>query len=161
MLPDLLQPQGQQDLSWRCVCTGKSFPSEPESSEAQARVSSAIQFFFQSCAEIVCDTWKHLHGWLCSFLTHDHSSNKSTPFVTNNWMYMLCLTARNRFCSLVFISFPYMLLQTYIQTSVHSCACTCPLFWQFCGSVEIFRVTTKHFNFCEIALWGIIETLAT
>ena len=46
LLPDLLQPQGQQDLSWRCVCSSKSFPSEPESSEAQARVSSAIQFFF-------------------------------------------------------------------------------------------------------------------
>ena len=47
MLPDLLQPQGQQDLSWRCVYTGKSFPSEPEPSEAQAKwVSSAIQFFF-------------------------------------------------------------------------------------------------------------------
>ena len=26
------------------------------------------------------------------------------------------------------------------------------------GSVEVFRVTTKHFNFCEIALWDIIET---
>ena len=34
MLPDLLQPQEQEDLSWRCVCTDKSFPSEPESSEA-------------------------------------------------------------------------------------------------------------------------------
>ena len=47
LFPDLLQPQGQQDLSWRCVYTSKSFPSEPESSEAQAKwVSSAIQFFF-------------------------------------------------------------------------------------------------------------------
>ena len=121
VLPDLLQPQGQQNHSWRCVCTGKSFPSEPESSEAQARVSSAIQFFFQSCAEIVCDTWKHLHGWLCAFLTHDHSSNKSSPFVTNNWMYIsnvVCLTTRNQLCSFIFVFFLVYYCKC-IQASTH------------------------------------------
>ena len=26
------------------------------------------------------------------FLTHDHNSSRSSPSVTNNWMYILCLT---------------------------------------------------------------------
>ena len=42
----------------------------------------------QSCVEILGDSWKHLHWWLCAFLIHDHSSNKSSPLIL--WLTTEC-----------------------------------------------------------------------
>ena len=98
------------------MCTGKSFPSEPGSSEAQAKwVSSAIQFF-QSCAEIVCDTWKHLHGWcvhsllMITALIRAPICDQQLNVQISN---VICLTTRNQLCSFIFVFSSYTTVNVY------------------------------------------------
>ena len=87
-------------------------------------------------------------GWLCAFLTHDHSSNNQELPICDQQLnvhikiYCVSQQGINKFI-LWYCKFLCM-----HATALHQ------LF-------EVLCVTTNHFKFYEIALCDILETLAS